>query len=192
MPWTSVPGLGYDSGRWPGRSGGNLLVPDADAAVCSAVSSALRFSSKAMLTFVRRLVGRCCSYYWAIFAARQTIIGRRCRCSNPDISFGLAGSAHRYHVPDPVRSLHLGHVGRRSSTWRLRGWASTPQWHPGIFMVMVCGGGILPLIQGGVADLVQVTMARATGWSVAGPGLHALTTRWSAAKNVNKDIPVEE
>ncbi len=58
----------------------------------------------------------------------------------------------------------------------------------GIFMVMVCGGGILPLIQGQIADMsgfmtsyvvILIALAYLLFYALVG------------CKNVNKDIPVE-
>ena len=58
----------------------------------------------------------------------------------------------------------------------------------GFFMVMVCGGGILPLIQGGVADgigymasfvVIVISLVYLLYYAVAG------------CKNVNTNIPVE-
>ena len=58
----------------------------------------------------------------------------------------------------------------------------------GIFMVLVCGGGILPLIQGQIADMsgfmtsyvvILIALAYLLFYALVG------------CKNVNKDIPVE-
>ena len=58
----------------------------------------------------------------------------------------------------------------------------------GIFMVMVCGGGILPLIQGAVADAGGFI----TSFWVVFLGLaYLLYYGLVGCKNVNKDIPVE-
>ena len=58
----------------------------------------------------------------------------------------------------------------------------------GIFMVMVCGGGILPLIQGAVADAGGFI----TSFWVVFLGLaYLLYYALIGSKNVNKDIPVE-
>ena len=58
----------------------------------------------------------------------------------------------------------------------------------GIFMVMVCGGGILPLIQGVVADAAGFQMS----YFVVLAGLvYLLFYALVGSKNVNKDIPVE-
>jgi len=59
----------------------------------------------------------------------------------------------------------------------------------GIFMVMVVGGGILPLIQGLVADLSLSYMT--SYWVVAAGLLYILYYAITGHKNVNTDIPVE-
>ncbi len=58
----------------------------------------------------------------------------------------------------------------------------------GIFMVMVCGGGIIPLIQNGVAD---VSSYLTSYWVVVAGLLYLLFYALVGSKNVNKDIPVE-
>ena len=58
----------------------------------------------------------------------------------------------------------------------------------GIFMVMVCGGGVLPAIQGFIAD---ATSYMTSYWViVAGLG-YLLFYALVGSKNVNKDIPTE-
>ena len=58
----------------------------------------------------------------------------------------------------------------------------------GIFMVMVCGGGILPLIQGQIADMSGFM----TSYVVILAALaYLLFYALVGCKNVNKDIPVE-
>lgn len=59
----------------------------------------------------------------------------------------------------------------------------------GIFMVMVCGGGILPLIQGAVADIT--TSYLASYWVIFAGVAYILYYALVGCKNVNKDIPVE-
>lgn len=59
----------------------------------------------------------------------------------------------------------------------------------GIFMVMVCGGGILPLIQGYVAD---VSNYLSSYWVIIAGLAYMLFYALVGSKNVNKDIPVEE
>lgn len=59
----------------------------------------------------------------------------------------------------------------------------------GIFMVMVVGGGVLPLLQGLVADLtVSYT---ASYWVIAAALVYMLYYALVGCKNVNKDIPVK-
>lgn len=58
----------------------------------------------------------------------------------------------------------------------------------GLFMVMVCGGGILPAIQGWIADL---TTYMASYWLIVAMLLYLLFYALFGSKNVNKDIPVE-
>lgn len=57
----------------------------------------------------------------------------------------------------------------------------------GIFMVMVCGGGIVPLIQGFVADMAGYL---ASYWVMAICIGYMLFYAVIGSKNVNKDIPV--
>jgi FHS family L-fucose permease-like MFS transporter len=59
----------------------------------------------------------------------------------------------------------------------------------GIFMVMVVGGGVLPLLQGVVADLTVSYMA--SYWVIAAALVYMLYYALVGCKNVNKDIPVE-
>lgn len=59
----------------------------------------------------------------------------------------------------------------------------------GIFMVMVCGGGILPLIQGGLADITSSYMT--SYWVIFAAICFILYYALVGCKNVNKDIPVE-
>ena len=59
----------------------------------------------------------------------------------------------------------------------------------GIFMVMVCGGGILPVIQGAVADSTESYLA--SYWVVFAGLAYLLYYALIGSKNVNKDIPVD-
>jgi len=58
----------------------------------------------------------------------------------------------------------------------------------GIFMVMVCGGGIVPLIQGFVSDKVGYL---GSYWVMFACLVYMLFYALVGCKNVNKDIPVE-
>ncbi len=59
----------------------------------------------------------------------------------------------------------------------------------GIFMMMVVGGGVMPLIQQGISDGVGYMMSY---WLVAAMLAYLLYYGLIGCKNVNKDIPVEE
>lgn len=58
----------------------------------------------------------------------------------------------------------------------------------GIFMVMVCGGGILPLVQGVIADNISYM---ASYWVIFAGLAYILYYALIGSKNVNKSIPVE-
>lgn len=58
----------------------------------------------------------------------------------------------------------------------------------GYFMVMVCGGGILPLIQGQVADMSGFMSSY---WVIVLGCVYMLYYALIGSKNVNKDIPTE-
>lgn len=58
----------------------------------------------------------------------------------------------------------------------------------GIFMVMVCGGGIIPLLQGFIADKAGFTNSY---WLIFGCMIFLLYYAIVGSKNVNKDISVK-
>ena len=58
----------------------------------------------------------------------------------------------------------------------------------GIFMMMVVGGGVLPLLQNGIAD---ATSYMTSYWLVVAVFAYMLYYGLIGSKNVNKDIPVE-
>ena len=59
----------------------------------------------------------------------------------------------------------------------------------GIFMMMVVGGGVLPLIQGAVADITASYMA--SYWVIVAALAFILWYALAGCKNVNKEIPTE-
>ena len=59
----------------------------------------------------------------------------------------------------------------------------------GIFMAMVCGGGILPLLQNGVVDATDNYLV--SYWVIAAGLAFLLFYALVGSKNVNKDIPTE-
>ena len=58
----------------------------------------------------------------------------------------------------------------------------------GIFMALVCGGGVLPFIQGLAADAVGFIQSY---WVIVIGICYMLFYALAGSKNVNKDIPVE-
>ncbi len=59
----------------------------------------------------------------------------------------------------------------------------------GIFMALVCGGGILPLLQNGIVDLTGSYLA--SYWVIVAGLAYLLFYALIGSKNVNKDIPTE-
>ena len=105
-----------------------------------------------------------------------------------DISFGLES------VPLPIMFLIL--CGLCTSVmWggifnlAVEGLGRYTAMGSGIFMVMVCGGGILPAVQGWIADLTANYIS--SYWVVFAGIVYMLFFALAGSKNVNKDIPVE-
>ncbi|QIK61307.1 sugar MFS transporter [Dysgonomonas sp. HDW5A] len=61
----------------------------------------------------------------------------------------------------------------------------------GIFMVMVCGGGILPLLQNGIVDMTGGIGYLTSYWVIVVGLAYLLYYALVGCKNVNKDIPVK-
>lgn len=61
----------------------------------------------------------------------------------------------------------------------------------GIFMVLVCGGGILPLLQNGIVDITGGIGYLTSYWVIVVGLLFLLYYALVGSKNVNKDIPVQ-
>jgi FHS family L-fucose permease-like MFS transporter len=103
------------------------------------------------------------------------------------LSFGMAGV--------PINAMFLVLIGLCTSVmWggifnlAVEGLGKFTAAASGIFMTMVVGGGILPLIQNGVAD----TMGYMMSYWVPFLGLaYMLYYALIGSKNVNRDIPVE-
>lgn len=150
--------------------------------LCGA-SLGAKFSSKAMLTFSAGL--GCIFVIAAIFSPAETMVNMPVFQSS--ISFGLA------KVPVSIMFLIL--CGLCTSVmWggifnlAVEGLGKYTASAAGIFMVMVCGGGLLPLAQGAVAD---ATSFMTSYWVIFASLLFMLYYALVGSKNVNKDIPVE-
>ncbi|MEN6454674.1 MAG: MFS transporter [Prolixibacteraceae bacterium] len=146
-------------------------------------SLAAKFSSKAMLATVS-LIG-------LIFVLLAIVLPVTTEVSMPvfesDISFGFANV--------PVSVMFLIFCGLCTSVmWggifnlAVEGLGKYTEAASGIFMVMVCGGGILPLIQGGIADNTSYLVSY---WVIFAGLAYMLFYALIGSKNVNKNIPVE-
>ena len=103
------------------------------------------------------------------------------------LSFGLA--------PVPISILFLVLCGLCTSVmWggifnlATEGLGKYVKMASGIFMVMVCGGGILPYIQGLVSDATNYITSY---WVIFAGLVYLLYYAAIGSKNVNKDIPVQ-
>jgi FHS family L-fucose permease-like MFS transporter len=142
-----------------------------------------KISSRAMLTFAAALA--IIFLLIAIFSPLSTTV--KMPVFRSDISFGLT------EVPISVMFLIL--VGICTSVmWgsifnlAVEGLGKYTAMASGIFMVMVCGGGILPMIQGYVADKFGYISSY---WVIVIGVAYILFYALIGSKNVNKDIPVE-
>ncbi|RRQ46571.1 MFS transporter [Chryseobacterium sp. SC28] len=143
-----------------------------------------KFSSKAMLTFVSLLALLMVTL--AILLPKDQVVSMPVFRS--DISFGLA------EVPLSVTLLVLcglctsvmwGGIFNLATAGLGKYTASAS----GIFMVMVCGGGIIPAIQGWAADLFGYIESY---WVIVICLLYILFYALAGSKNVNPDIPVQQ
>ena len=142
-----------------------------------------KFSSKAMLTFASTL--GLVFVLLAIFSPITTQVSMPVFQS--DISFGMA------EVPIGIMFLILCGLCT-SIMWggifnlAVEGLGKYTAMASGFFMVMVSGGGILPLIQGYVADSFNYL---ASFWVVVAGLAFLLYYALIGSKNVNKDIKVD-
>lgn len=142
-----------------------------------------RISSKAML--IAAAILGVVFILGAIFAPVETVVSMPVFQS--DISFGLAQV--------PVNIMFLVLCGLCTSVmWggifnlAVEGLGKYTAAASGIFMVMVCGGGILPLVQGSVADGFGFL---SSFWVIFAGLAYMLYYALIGCKNVNTDIPVE-
>jgi len=146
-------------------------------------SLASRFTSKAMLSAVS-LLGML-FILLAILLPVTTTVSMPVFQSN--ISFGLAKV--------PIGIMFMIFCGLCTSVmWggifnlAVEGLGKYTEAASGIFMVMVCGGGILPLLQGKIADLTSYSTSY---WVIFLCLAYLLFYALIGSKNVNKNIPVE-
>ncbi len=146
-------------------------------------SLASRFSSKAMLATVS-LLGLIFILAAILFPVTTTV---RMPVFQSDISFGLAEV--------PIGIMFMIFCGLCTSVmWggifnlAVEGLGKYTEAASGIFMVMVAGGGIIPLLQGKIADMTSYS---ASYWLIFICLAYLLFYALIGSKNVNKNIPVE-
>ena len=146
-----------------------------------------KVSSKAMLTFTSAL--GLILVFLAIFSSTGTLVNLPVlqQSATGGLSFGFAEV--------PINAMYLVLVGLCTSImWggifnlAVEGLGKYLAAASGLFMVLVCGGGILPVIQGWVADVAGFM---ASYWIIIAALAYLLYYGLVGCKNVNKDIPVE-
>ena len=146
-----------------------------------------KVSSKAMLTFTSAL--GLILVFLAIFSSTGTLVNLPVlqQSATGGLSFGFAEV--------PINAMYSVLVGLCTSImWggifnlAVEGLGKYLAAASGLFMVLVCGGGILPVIQGWVADVAGFM---ASYWVIIAALAYLLYYGLVGCKNVNKDIPVE-
>ena len=146
-----------------------------------------KVSSKAMLTFTSAL--GLILVFLAIFSSTGTLVNLPVlqQSATGGLSFGFAEV--------PINAMYLVLVGLCTSImWggifnlAVEGLGKYLAAASGLFMVLVCGGGILPVIQGWVADVAGFM---ASYWVIIAALAYLLYYGLVGCKNVNKDIKVD-
>ena len=146
-----------------------------------------KVSSKAMLTFTSAL--GLLLVFLAIFSPTDSFVNLPVlqQSATGGLSFGLAEV--------PINAMYLVLVGLCTSImWggifnlAVEGLGKYLAAASGLFMVLVCGGGILPVIQGVVAGMAGFM---ASYWVIIAALAYLLFYGLIGCKNVNKDIKVD-
>lgn len=147
-----------------------------------------KVSAKAMLT-TASLVGIVLTL-GAIFADTTNMVNMPVFKNSPDGLFGL--------VNVPVNAMLLVLVGLCTSVmWggifnlAVEGLGKYTEKASGIFMALVCGGGVLPLLQNAVVDMQSGIGYQVSYWVVVAGLAYLLYYALLGSKNVNKYIPVK-
>jgi FHS family L-fucose permease-like MFS transporter len=110
-------------------------------------------------------------------------------------TFNVAAGAIKFGlVPVPIKFFFLALVGLCTSImWgsifnlAVEGLGKYLAAASGIFMVLVCGGGILPAVQGWLADILNYQLSY---WLIVACMGYLFYYAVIGSKNVNKNIPV--
>lgn len=147
-----------------------------------------KVSAKAMLT-IASVIGLAL-VIGAILADTSAMVNMPVFKNSPDGLFGL--------VNVPVNAMLLVLVGLCTSVmWggifnlAVEGLGKYTEKASGIFMALVCGGGVLPLVQNAVVDMQDGIGYQVSYWVVVAGLLYLLYYALIGSKNVNKDIPVK-
>ena len=147
-----------------------------------------KVSAKVMLS-VASVVGLCLTL-GAIFSPVTMMVDMPVFKNSADGLFGL--------VNVPINAMMLVLVGLCTSVmWggifnlAVEGLGRYTEKASGIFMALVCGGGVLPLLQNAVVDMQGGIGYQVSYWVVAVGLVYLLFYALIGSKNVNKDIPVE-
>lgn len=127
----------------------------------------------------------------AIFADPTTMVTMPVFKNAPEELFGM--------VNIPVNAMLLALIGLCTSVmWggifnlAVEGLGKYTEKASGIFMALVCGGGILPLLQNAIVDYTNNGQGYLTSyWLIIAALAYLLYYALIGCKNVNKDIPVE-
>lgn len=142
-----------------------------------------KYSAKSQLTFVSVIGLTLITFGIFLPASIQVVMP----VFNADISFGFQTvpiSVMLFSVCGLCTSIMWGGIFNLA----VEGIGKYTEMGSGIFMVMVVGGGVLPLIQGGVADITSSYMA--SYWVIIAALAFLLWYALVGCKNVNKDISV--
>lgn len=146
-----------------------------------------KVSSKAMLTFTSGL--GLILVLLAIFSPTSSMVDL------PVLQQGATGGLSFGFAEVPINAMYLVLVGLCTSImWggifnlAVEGLGKYLAAASGLFMVLVCGGGILPVLQGWVADVAGFMHSY---WVIIGALAYLLYYGLIGCKNVNKDISVE-
>jgi len=125
----------------------------------------------------------------AIFAPTSVMVNLPVFKNSADGLFGLANvpiSAALFVLVGLCTSVMWGGIFNLA----VEGLGKYTEKASGIFMVMVCGGGILPLLQNGIVDITGGTGYLVSYWVIIAGLAYLLYYALVGSKNVNKDIPV--
>lgn len=147
-----------------------------------------KVSAKSMLT-VASVIGLILTLA-AMFASSTSLVDLPVFKNDADGLFGL--------VKVPINAALLVLIGLCTSVmWggifnlAVEGLGKYTEKASGIFMVLVCGGGILPLLQNGIVDMTGGVGYLTSYWVIVAGLAYLLFYALVGSKNVNKNIPVD-